>query len=475
MIINANSANIPLADKSIHCVITSPPYWQQRLYSGLTFTIFGGDENCDHDFVEHRYFVEKQEVVYGVCSKCRAWRGFLGLERNVKSYIIHLVKGIFHEVRRVLRDDGILIVNLGDKKNSTSGGYYATGGTFDRPSRGATKMRGFGRDESLPAKNTLGIPWRFAFAMQRDGWILRQEVIWKKETPMPSSLDGWKWMMHKIKRKKNEWEDCPGCEKCNENGGLVLRYGSWTPTLAHEYIFIFSKKGKYFCDAEAVRQPHAAKSFTIKAMPRKGNGVESAGEKFNAWLESSGNGRRLNPNGANPRSVMTFPVEPLNEEHFAAFPSSLPEFFIKVGTSGKGCCAKCGAPWARIMNISGGSIGKAWNDHKSDMTKGMRDEVNAKNEYYKTYRRNTIGWKPTCKCDAGEPVPCVILDPFFGSGRTAEAAIRLGRRWIGLELSPEYCAMAKRRLSGAIGRNGATEVKSNLPQTELFDLSKKLL
>ena len=130
------------------------------------------------------------------------------------------------------------------------------------------------------------------------------------------------------------------------------------------------------------------------------------------------------------------------DAHFATFPPKLVEPCIKAGTSEKGACPECGAPWERILSdSSGGAIGKAWLDHEQDNERGAAKTVSS-NGYQSG---KTIGWQPTCKCGHKETVPCIVLDNFGGSGTTKNVADRLGRRGVMCELKMEYIEMAKKR------------------------------
>jgi len=125
------------------------------------------------------------------------------------------------------------------------------------------------------------------------------------------------------------------------------------------------------------------------------------------------------------------PTQPYKESHFATFPERIPEIAIRAGTSERGCCPKCGAPWARITESTkrprGDSFGKK-DVHEFDH--GQAGSV-----YVETIEVKTLGWKPTCYCDVGEPVPCIVLDPFAGSGTTGEVAYKLGRRFVMIDLA----------------------------------------
>jgi hypothetical protein len=140
---------------------------------------------------------------------------------------------------------------------------------------------------------------------------------------------------------------------------------------------------------------------------------------------------------------LAFVINPQSrpELHFATFPDLLAETCIKAGTSEYGCCPKCGAPWKRIVEASGGKIGESWHPHEND---GVTGQVGFKEDG--TYRREFKGWQPGCKCDAGDPVACVVLDPFMGSGTVAVVARDLNRSSVGCELNPAYVEIIKKRL-----------------------------
>lgn len=238
-----------LPDKFVHCIITSPPYWGQRNY--------------------------------GV-------NGQLGLEKTPDEHIEKLVAG-FRELRRVLRDDGTLWVNYGDKYAGSGCGRGSELSAKQKSNTGSINATST-TDLDLEGGNLLGLAWRLALALQADGWILRSDIIWAKGlsfcesysgSVMPESVNGWRWERCRVKVKDNkdelkkryaiqqekgegisgtarcvpvEYQDCPGCPKCEPNGGYVLRKGSWRPTKGHEYLFQFAKQQGYFCDMESIKE-----------------------------------------------------------------------------------------------------------------------------------------------------------------------------------------------------------------------------
>lgn len=243
-------AVLPILEaKSVQCCVTSPPYWGLR--------------------------------DYGV-------GGQLGLESTLEEYVANMV-AVFCEVKRVLKDDGTLWVNMGDSyaANGVSGlsvkGESSTlGGSANSAHTSQRKTVPFG----LKPKDLCGIPWRLAFALQADGWYLRSDIIWHKPNPMPESVTD-------------------------------------RPTKSHEYIFLLSKREKYFYDADAIREPH----HDQKGIARFKNGCGVGDRNFTqGW--SGGNvvldkHRNYNPAGRNKRTVWTVPTQPYPEAHFATFPEKL--------------------------------------------------------------------------------------------------------------------------------------------------------
>lgn len=280
---------------SVHTCVTSPPYWGLRDYGHA---------------------------------------GQMGLEETPDAYVESMVD-VFREVRRVLRDDGTLWLNLGDKyagswgnqgrKSERGGQRPVTTGMItpvsdgrypSKPSNTGTIPAGTG----LKPKDLVGIPWRVAFALQADGWCLRSDIIWHKPNPMPESVTD-------------------------------------RPTRAHEYVFLLSKSRRYYYGFDAIKEKGQASGRGVRA---SGNGMSDS---------------YTVPGDRNKRTVWTVSSQPYSGAHFATYPPDL----IKP-------CIMAGAP-------EGG----------------------------------------------------VVLDPFFGSGTTGSVAESLGRRWIGIEVNPDYEGLIRER------------------------------
>lgn len=350
-----------MPDNSVHCCVTSPPYWGLRDYG--------------HD-------------------------GQIGLEDTPEAYVARMVE-VFREVKQVLRNDGTLWLNLGDSYNGSqqTGGTKSISGTGKSQPHGGLAKKAVG----LKPKDLVGIPWRVAFALQADGWWLRQDIIWHKPNPMPESVT----------------------DRC---------------TKSHEYVFLLTKSKQYFYDAEAVKEP------AIYAGDNRGARSDSRrGTKCNSMSGITSNFR-------NKRSVWTITTKPYSGAHFAVMPMDLVEPCIKAGTSEKGCCPTCGNPWERVVNSIRVMRHELPNDDPNYRPARYARKSNGTDDYTNGgaqafSKTTTTGWIPTCTC-GGNPVPCTVLDPFSGSGTVGVVSTKLSRNYVGIELNPEYLALSEQRLNG---------------------------
>ena len=360
-----------LPGECVQCVVTSPPYWALRDY--------GVD-------------------------------GQLGLEKTPEEYVARMVE-VFRQVRRVLRNDGTLWLNLGDSYAATGkSGGGGQGKRWEKVGADAEGPRGGKWSPAPPGlkpKDLVGIPWRMAFALQADGWYLRSDIIWSKPNPMPESVTD-------------------------------------RPAKAHEYLFLMSKSERYYYDAEAVAETAVGPpGGNIK--PTKGSDQEKMRTRKGLHLaqqkarEAGGFVKRSR------RTVWTIPTSPFPEAHFAVFPEKVVEPCILAGTSEKGYCSDCGKPW--IRNTAHKYEKTRPNGSRGIKTLGRQHVPYGSARYKDRLLRHTttIGWEASCSCK-GSVEPGVVLDPFMGSGTTALVALKAGRRFIGIELNPEYAKMAEARI-----------------------------
>lgn len=235
-----------LPDKSVQCCVTSPPYFGLRNYN-----------HPDQ----------------------------IGLEQTPDEYVLHLVE-VFREVRRALRDDGTVWLNLGDSYSGSGKGGQSES---KRSKNWQPGYANHGKTYGLKNKDLIGIPWRVAFALQADGWYLRQDIIWSKSNPMPESVK----------------------DRC---------------TKAHEYVFLLSKNAKYYYDADAVKEPYTD-PLHIRIQKRGTNPkYQNTNTKANHLATQNVNGR-----GRNKRSVWHISTTPYKGAHFATFPIALAEPCILAG------------------------------------------------------------------------------------------------------------------------------------------------
>ena len=375
------------------------------------------------------------------CARCGAWWGTLGLEPTPELYVWHTVL-VARELRRVLRDDGTLWLNLGSsyagsgkggnppdsphQKQKTNAGSLSVVG---QTSRDNAYTRGPGDARTSPGfkpKDLVPIPWMVAMALQQDGWWLRSDIIWAKPNPMPESVTD-------------------------------------RPTKSHEHVFLLTKRAKYYYDADAVRESGTIPAGTLAA---KGSEERAAVPGVNARPPEY----KLYSGTRNLRDVWTIPTSPTPEAHFATFPPALVEPCIKAGSSERGCCPKCGKPWRRVAEKITPTGAERSSDEKYDgIDAGFQTNPGVGRA---TQRLTTVGWEPGCSCAAGEPVPCVILDPFCGSGTVGEVAVRLGRAFIGIEISRDYVDnIALDRVRR--GETGLTRSEQAKGQGALFERSEQ--
>jgi len=435
-LIQGNATRIPLESESVQCIILSSPYFRLRSYT-----------------TEER---KNQEIGSEELHDCLGWAtaNFCG-----ECFVCHTLEWA-REAHRVLRNDGVMFFNIGDTYNGSggSGGDYNEGGMRD----GQPKFKGTHIDNLKP-KDLIGIPWHVAFALQYDGWYLRNEIIWHKPNAMPE-------------------------------GGARDRCGR-----DHEQVFLFSKSNKYYFDIDAIREPNQ----TLDAELNRKNFFDVQnyeGDQDAAKENGVGKIRKdrvrsddFNILGRKKRTVWSINTVGTSGSHFAKFPPELVDVCIKGGTSEYGCCSNCGAPYKRIVertfdgeyNDKEGlkqrerMYGVAWGGLKR-VTLGRTENVSNK----------TIGWERTCDCLIqenyhGDPtaileepqwipypvIPCTVLDPFVGSGTTLLVARQLKRNAIGLDLSFHYLNNDAKNRLGITARNEWLEkVKVNaVEEKSMFD------
>ena len=337
-VIQGNSAALPLPDNSVDVIVTSPPYYAVTHYSTRK-SVWGGKADCVHEW-EECSLPKSQSLRYGgsssrwmlrgtkgkdyipptrLCKKCNAWEGELGLEREFwcgslcgSCYICHLMVTI-REMHRVLSPYGTLWLNVGN--SSSEEGYAPTSGVL-------------------------------SYLMQKEGWVVRSEIIWEKAV-IGAEMKGW-WFDEK--GKLNKWR--------------------WKPIVNHEFIILAAKSDDYFIDH--INDTDGKISLTT------------------VWKITDLTNRKY--------------------RYKSAFPVRLPLRCISLGTA-EHYCKQCNMPYVRA---------------------GILD--------------HDIGWRKVCNCKTDDTRRGIVLDPFCGSGTTGEAALLLGRDFIGIDMNPEAVQLAEERL-----------------------------
>lgn len=415
--------------KSIHMVVTSPPYYGLRSY---------GIPETDWPEINYRPMAGCPEFIVPKMTRC------LGLENEPHQFIGHMVH-IFRQIHRVLRDDGTLWVNMGDCHIAHIGGKQ--GKTGQRVGRRHTQESIRGQDRSdlgvqaphrrpvkfLKNKDLVGIPWRLAFALQADGWYLRMDNIWHKRNCMPLSVR----------------------DRC---------------TTAHEMVFLLSKKPRYFYDFLAIEEPCSPNTHPRgKGVNPKAMENEWRNRQNSSFSGSISKGVVLT---RNKRSVWDIPTRSYRGAHFATFPESLVQVAIRAGTSEDGVCISCGSPRKRVVKTvhhgervvpTGWDTGPGSHSGLEGRYRNADTRMGGSNLAKNTAAARATGaphdspfvqkvhshWESTCECAAASGGKAVVFDPFMGSGTTAAVAKSLGRDFVGVELNPKYIKLAKGRLEKA--------------------------
>lgn len=292
-----------LPDESVQCCVTSPPYFGLRDYGTATWE--GGDAGCDHVVGEIRTGLgmkalsekyrgggvkvsePKPMTAKGQCPRCGALRvdRQIGMEATPDEYVARLV-AVFREVRRVLKSDGTCWVNLGDSYSNDGKWGGSTGGKHVGDLHGETGVGRGRKFTGLKPKDLIGTPWRVAFALQADGWWLRQDIIWHKPNPIPESVT----------------------DRC---------------TKSHEYLFLLAKSERYYYDADAIKE------ISVKG---NANSKFTKGKTAIHMLNRASNAERSDDGKRNLRSVWTISTKACAEAHFAVMPEALAEPCVLAGS-----------------------------------------------------------------------------------------------------------------------------------------------
>ena len=485
---------------SVDLVVTSPPYWGLRDYGKETIRVWGGDPECDHEWNDYTWKqhagrgdnVQKKakyselpsipDKIVGAsfCSECGAWYGSLGLEPHPQMFIDHLVE-IFREVKRVLKPSGTFWLNLGDTYYGSGKGAGGDGSAKERyvPSENPVKQKI--RSNWLQPKQKLMIPARVAIALQNDGWILRNSIVWHKPNAMPSSVKD---------RLTNSYEHVFLFVKNNKPAYWTDRFANNLSSVKPKQYYIHKETSEkrfdrprktvdinwynedgaakfeyawrghtYFFDLDVIRKPHKTKpSGTSKKKQKYGGKFEGFGKESEKYASPRARSERKSDKnyanlvehhhdenfyhikGKNPGDMWSISTKPFKGAHFAVFPPALIEPIIQAGCP-EWICRKCGKPRIRITETKSIPTRPGNKSKYGNPEEDIRGSI-ARERRVATHQ--TIGWSD-CGCGEGW-VGGIVLDPFCGSGTSCLTAKKFRRQWIGIEINSEYVEMAKERI-----------------------------
>ena len=420
-----------------HVCVTSPPYLWLRSYSTAPQTWPDG------------------------------WVGELGQEPDPETYVAHLV-ACFRAVRRVLRDDGTLWVNLAGCYYNDPGGQNGARlrngqGSTTWPKVGGAKgvdlhaisqktvrasadlgRQKRGKHPWLRPLDWVDVPGLFARGMQQDGWLWRSDVTWVKPSALPESVSGTRWERCRVSVRPTPRSSEPSkgasphgpqsvglmaanttrpnnpttlaarealaewadCTGCPRCApdGYVLRRGNGRPTKSTERVLLFIKWPGAFFDADAVREPHQGHG------PEHYGVLTAAPHKFDPTGEARKTinhhaaARQYHPAGRNLRDWWVLSPEPISDAHYAAYPTALPDRCIRAGTSEWGCCPACGAPWARVVDRSSTPGGVFGVPGKWHL-RDAEAAAEHRGQHVDPPETTTLGWRPTCRCPGATEPP----------------------------------------------------------------------
>lgn len=474
-----------MPESSVHMVMTSPPYFGLRDYGEDVESTWGGDDECDHQWETRTKPPQGGEntdenppntgadastqesrirggdgVDSDKCVKCGAWRGQLGLEPKVDQFVQNLVE-VGDEVRRVLRDDGSWWLNLGDSFAGSGRGQWDD--DEGRPKESYRPDSGDHPEQNttLRRKSKMLVPHRVAIALQDAGWIVRSDAVWSKPNPMP----------HPVKDRLNEHK---------------------------EFVFHLTPAPDYWFDLDAIREPHKESSLdrTTHAMHDSEIGMEHVpgADADHARMDAD---QACHPDGKNPGDIFEVSVKSFPEAHFAVYPPELVKKPLKSSCPPT-VCAECGTPYERekvvehtqpkhlvdserpqarraveiyeesdltgqhlralrAVGLCDAGQAQEVQDGHGNNTKAVERLAAKAKDVLGGYAREFLGeqvesteWQQACDCDTDETDPGIVLDPFAGAGTTPLVAKEYGRRFVGIDLNPEYVAMAQKRVGVSV-------------------------
>jgi len=551
-VIVADARRIPLPDESVHLVVTSPPYWALRDY-GLPPSVWGGDPECAHEWESARpaflafpidesnrradasesvhwqhgaggggqnrhggdWRNAKKEardvkVASQWCQHCGAWLGCLGLEPTLPLYVEHLVE-IFREVRRVLRADGVMALNLGD---SYEGGGRGGKGKGDEHGQ---QVRGCAPPSGLKAKDKILVPARVAMALQDDGWWLRNDVPCLKTAPMPESAKdrfstAHEFVLH-LTKSARAWWDADAIRRPLRDSSIVRGARGYTGAFKGQYRGDPTEEryqsGRPLDPKDVPPNVQGAHTFGASlVVDEQGRGgvwkdrhagwkalrTGRTGDGHSGYFDADGRAR-FDAKGRNYRTtdlildedgeplVFVWRPQPFGGPHFATFPEGVALPWVQAACPPRACEA-CGQGWVRVVAkptppasvftaTATPDDGRVRFSRKNGERRGTGQKLQ---DWLNDHPPTTLGWQPTCDCNGAvrfrgvalwsawhlmDPdgslqerlptVPGTVLDPFAGTGTVGVACAKQWRRFVGVDASSTYAAIASTRIREAFG------------------------
>lgn len=457
----------------INMVMFSPPYWGLRDYGEATNTVWGGDPSCEHEWIEvvklassgspgretlegglatQNSAATRQKHISNTCIKCGAWYGQLGLEPDFRMYVEHLVE-VGREIRRILRKDGSWYLNLGDTYSSQGG-----------PQVEQTKNASHGippiqpnRKTNIPAKCKLMIPSRVAHTLIDDGWILRNEIIWHKRNAMPSSVkdrlncttekvfhfvrgdakSNWYIVGNKPdpRRKAGDTDEKVAARRRAYEMWCELRKwwqgGPKDKGKIPEKYLPYCMNLDYYYDLDAIREPHKTSEKEIQRGGARGRGKQGWSSSHLGYSQQDSHGGiGFAPLGKNPGDVISdskYVGTELENNYVGTGRNPNIERMKELGM------VRSERSTAVGMNPAGKNPGDFWSINTRPFPEA----------HFAVYPEALVERPIKSSC----PPNGIVLDPMCGAGTTLKEAKRLGRRYIGIDIKPEYVEMTKRGLS----------------------------
>jgi len=432
-----------MESESVNCIICSPPYFGLRKYTN-TETIWDGDVNCEHQWGNQIFKIDRHkkgktnpgkeawfkeqgainQEAGQICSKCGAWNGQLGNEPSVELYIEHLIQ-IFQEIKRVMRKDGTLWVNIADSYGGSGygsgGGHQNLGGKYDYNYLKNPPQKNIA---NIKAKSLIGVPERFMLAMIDEGFILRNKIIWTKQILLTDNTTIGSCMPCSVKDRVNQ--------------------SSW------EYLYFFTKSPKYYFNLDAIRAKLV--KFPFQMDYRK-----------ELWKSR---GLDVSYTFSKEKRKTKIPEE--QAETFSSptarqYRKDTKQIILKYGYDPDGICPKCDRSWKSHVSPNAKDREEGIRREFTPCVKLGPKDFDTEWEYRCYIRQNKqYGGKGLLQnqhtftghynpVKAGCPPDGVVMDIFSGVATTGIVAVQLNRQYIGIEISPEYCEMAKQRIEKKVG------------------------